>query len=214
MSSALNVAYIGEGLADVAVARKMILAAGGMPGIDFLTARKQRGKHSLDMRLDGLNRLARIGQVVLALRDFDVDDGEPCPGALVGRLVPAPEPLLCLRIAMRSVEAWLLADRECFAQAIGVSVISVTSDPEALLRPKDHIVALARKSRSRSVKRDLIPEEDAGITEGPLFGVWLSNFAAQAWDPKRAAATGRSSSLSKALIRLQGMLQLNSKDRR
>ena len=213
MSLARSVDYVGEGLTDVAVARKMILASGGIPGTDFLTARKRRGKHSLDVRLDGLNRLARIGQVVLALRDFDVDDGEPCPGALVSRLVVSREPLLCFRLAVRSVEAWLLADRECFAQAIGVSIHEVTPDPEALIRPKDHIVELARKSRSRLVRRDLVPVDDSGIPEGPLFGVWLSNFAAQAWNPARAAATGGSPSLSKALVRLQGMLQQYPKER-
>lgn len=201
MSWRVDVAYVGEGPTDTAVASRLIQEAGAILGNDYTTSRRGRGKTSLDRRLPGFNHLARQGQVILALRDLDHDS--PCAASLRPTLVPNPAPRLCLRIAVRSIETWLLADREEFARAIGVPTSRVSDAPETLDRPKDHIVDLARLSRHGTLRRRLVPEPDSGLRQGPELGTWLSEFALNGWNPTRASESGRSPSLTKALNRLR-----------
>jgi len=47
------------------------------------------------------------------------------------------------------VEAWLLADREGFAQFLGIRCNDVAANPEAVSNPKQKVIELARKSKKR-----------------------------------------------------------------
>lgn len=202
MSSPVEIAYCGEGPTDAAVARRLILAAGGVPGMDYLTARPGRGKSSLDGRLAGFNVLARR-QAVLVLRDLDSDAA--CPGALLQALVPRREALLLLRIAVRSVETWLMADRAAFARALGLREAEVTTTPEDLPRPKTEVERLLSKSKDRTLRRRLGLDGPTGRTQPQLVAAELADFAATRWDPARAARSGHAPSLGRALRRLRDL---------
>lgn len=67
----------------------------------------KRGKSHLDAALPELNRSARRIRC-LVVRDLDND--APCAGALCQKLLPHPSPNMILRIAVRKIESWLLAD--------------------------------------------------------------------------------------------------------
>ncbi|MEO8714989.1 MAG: hypothetical protein ABI369_08245, partial [Acetobacteraceae bacterium] len=106
--SRLEIDYLGEGASDEAIARKLILAVTGLPGVSYRRPRVGTGKQSLDKRLKGLNAGVAYGKPVLVLRDLDHD--APCPAELVAKLLPARHPRLLLRICPRESEAWLMAD--------------------------------------------------------------------------------------------------------
>ncbi len=197
--------YVGEGMTDASVARALIRAAGGHPGTNFVAARRGRGKDNLDGRLAGLNRRASLGSPVLALRDLDRD--EPCPAALVARLVAQRAPLFHLRIPVPSVESWLMADRDAFARAIGVRVSTIPVAPDKLTQAKGSIATIASASRKRDVRADLLPRPGSGISEGPALGAWLSRFATNEWSPQRAVRVGNSPSLCRAFARLAEMVE-------
>lgn len=198
--SLVKVDYIGEGTADAAVARRLIAAAGADLGQDFCTPRRGRGKNQLDSRIAGLNNRARQGHIILVLRDLDHDT--PCPGALRQKLISAQDVRLCLRIAVRSVEAWLLADHAAFAKAIGVAAPRVATAPDSLHSPKQHVTSLATQSGRSAIRRDILPVDRSGRDTGPGYHAWLIDFIEQHWDPVRAAKSGRSPSLTRALSRL------------
>lgn len=99
----MNLIVAVEGSTDAPVVRKVAALAGlelASPPI------VKRGKGTLDKALRGYNAAA-TGSPWFVLRDLDHD--APCPGGLVADLLPDPKPLMCLRIAVRAIEARLLA---------------------------------------------------------------------------------------------------------
>lgn len=192
----VEVAYCGEGPTDAAVARALIRAAGVTPGIDYVSMRGRKGKSWLDARMPGLIIAARY-RPVLVLRDLDTD--AECASDLAVRLMPKPVDALCLRIAVRTVESWLMADRVAFAAALGVAARAVAVHPDALIRPKQAVRDLMRMSRRAEV-RSLVSEP---VMQPQRLAAFLATFAEERWDVHRAASTGASPTLTRALLRLR-----------
>jgi hypothetical protein len=189
----LPVDYCGEGPVDAAIARRLIAAVGGEPGTDYLTPRGPRGKNALDQRIAGLLIAAEHGRRVLVLRDLDA---EPCAGPVVARLVPRPAPGFCLRLAVRAVEAWLLADHDGIARGLKVPKSSLPRPPDHLADPKAELRRLGQQSRDPEISRQ------CGATP-QVLGALTASLAMEVWDPQRAAA--RSPSLARALRRLRAL---------
>jgi hypothetical protein len=193
------VAYAVEGSTDVPVARKILLAAGAQPG-QLLTA---GGKTKLDPKIPGIARAAARSQAPwLVLRDLDDDDRGTCVPALRARLVgDAEPPTVVLRFAVRSVEAWLMADRNAFARFFKVRPGHIPQEPDKLANPKRALVDLCRASRSPEVRRALVPREGAGRMVGAEYVDWVTRFAAEEWEA--LAAAQRSPSLARAITRVR-----------
>jgi hypothetical protein len=109
-------------------------------------------------------------------------------------------PRLLFRIAVREVEAWLLADREGIANFLGVAKIKVPQNPEAEHDPKNTLINLARKSRKRRLTIEIVPEPGSRASIGPLYNARLSEFVMEHWDVGNARLS--SPSLDRALHRL------------
>jgi hypothetical protein len=123
-------------------------------------------------------------------------DTKQCAPKLIAQWLPGKmAPLLFFRIAVKEVESWLIADREGLAAYLGISVANLSRDPDSLIDPKEEIFRLVRKSRSRSMKQDIIPEGKARI--GPGYNDALPKFVRSTWNPE--AARKFSPSLDKAL---------------
>lgn len=178
----------GEGPTDIVVARRLIEAAGGRPGVDLLGPRPTRGKEALDRRLNGLIAGARYRRT-LVLRDLDHDAA--CPGVLRQHLLAGEPEGLCLRIAVRSIEAWLMADHDGFASEFGLRPSTIPREPEVLAYPKVTAKDMIGRTTKRAYRQAPEPQ---------IFGLWLSDFARENWQPARAAA--RSPSLARAITRL------------
>lgn len=178
------------------VIRRLIAHVGGVAGQDFLDRRVPRGKHSLDRRLEGLKIAAQHSRRVFVLRDLD-NDG-PCPGALLDRMLPDRPSSLIIRLAVRSVDAWLMADQTGLASALHVRPNAIPERPEALADPKRTLRDLALKSRDRTMR------EIAAESAQAFAGV-LADFAADAWRIERALASEAAPSLQRAVERLSSL---------
>jgi Domain of unknown function (DUF4276) len=99
---------------------------------------------------------------------------------------------LIFRVAVREIEAWLLADRENIAQFLQISSAQIDRSPETLRDPKTALIQAVKKhSRSRNIRMDIVP---IGATSsiGPNYNGRLSEFAIQQWDVKLARANAPS----------------------
>lgn len=142
-------------------------------------------------------RQLALRQTVLILTDLDQ---VACPVALKADWLgnkPAPAGLL-LRIAVREVESWVLADHEAMRKLIGQKG-TLPPEPDSLPDPKQHLLKLA-KLAARPVREDLVKETGAVASQGIGYNHRLTNWVRSDWSPERAAQ--RSPSLQRTRIRL------------
>ncbi len=195
----ISVSGAVEGLVDQAVFERLVGVVHAEPGPLYLTNGKSRLLH----RLRGFNEAAlRAPWLVLV----DLDDAE-CAPPFRRRHLPRAAPLMVCRVAVRAVEAWLLADRHRISRWLQVSVDLVPARPEQLPDPKQAVVNLARRSRSRDIRQDLVPREQGRRQVGPLYASRLIGFVQderQGWRPRVAARS--SDSLDRCIRHLSGVI--------
>lgn len=186
-----------EGLVDEAVARKLILESGAVPGAFF----GKVGKEHLRQKIDGYNSAAQHSPWLVLV---DLDQEEDCPPTLRREWLSQPSSRMCFRVAVRQVEAWLLADREQIASFLSVAPSLIPLQPEQEDHAKRKLVALARRSRKRAIRQDMVPGPGSGRVVGPAYTSRLIEFVDSHWCP--AVAAERSESLSRALACLQRLV--------
>ena len=187
------------------MARRIIVAAGARPGVSFVLRSSGTGKQSLDRRLVGLNAGAAFGNMVLVLRDLDLDAA--CAPDLVSRLLPTRHPRLLLRICVREVEAWLMADHRAYARYCGMRASHLPLAPETLGDPKRELLHWATSGSAPLLQRHLADTRARGIPDWCGLGEWHAAFAEAAWNPVRAAASSRAPSLTRAIDRLRSAIR-------
>lgn len=161
-----------EGDTDLPVARAILKLVGLEPGLEIDCG----GKARLDQRLPGYN--AAAGRAPwLVLRDLDTDAA--CASSLVQRLTPRPAPKLCLRIAVRAIEAWLLVDADRVARFLHVKPDQVPGAPDELPDPKQALVNLARRSTKPAIREDMVPGRKASRLVGPGYEARIIEFASE-----------------------------------
>jgi hypothetical protein len=176
----INVAV--EGIVDEVVAGRLAEAVGG----SLSRVYGKEGKVALLRRLSGYNKAAEI-QPWFVLVDLDHD--EDCPPPFRRRHLPSEARLMCFRVETREVEAWLLADREGISWFLSVGERLVPADVEALDDPKAVVVGLARRSRRRDIRDDMVPRPGSGRKEGPAYASRPIEFAQSYWRPEVAAGS-------------------------
>ena len=174
-----------EGVVDEVVAARLIRHVGAIPG----PAYGRRGKPNLQRQIGGYNEAARRAPWLVLV---DLDQDADCAPPMRQAWIPAPAPMLCFRIAVRAIEAWLMADAEALASFIGVSRARIPRDPEAIDSPKTALVNIAVRSRRRAIREDMVPRESSGRAVGPAYSSRLMEFASNHWRPNKAAATSES----------------------
>jgi hypothetical protein len=185
-----------EGSVDEAVVRRLC----GDCRLSIADVYVTNGKARLDERLKAYNHAARHAPW-LVLRDLDHD--AQCPAELRSRLLSAEASGMRLRVSVRAVEAWLLADRAGIARYLGVATAKVPGDPERLDRPKQTLVNLARKSSKRTIREDLVPPKGYSTMVGPRYTTRLQEFANEFWDLQVAMAV--SDSLRRCVAAIQSL---------
>jgi hypothetical protein len=179
-----------EGPTDTEIVARVF----GWLGIQLGTVYGERGKSYLDGKLGAWNAAAKFAPW-LVVRDLDHD--ADCAPTLVSKLLPAPSAFMRFRVPVRSIDAWLLADRERLASSLFIPVTAVPSDPDSLSDPKQEIVNLARRSKRREVRDDLVPHPGMTAKVGPAFAARMIEFARKHWRP--SVAVRRSESLSRTV---------------
>lgn len=191
----LYIKYAVEGRTDQPIAEKLLQAAGLEPDRPLIAY----GKTKLDKKLPGLNRSAR--QLAwLVIRDLDRDDRNICVPDLRKTLLNGPSNIgMCFRLAVRSSEAWLMADSESFTKFFAVRR-RVPADVDELDDPKQVLTDLCRKSQSREIREGVPPRLGSGRRVGPEYVAIMQDFVQQAWRPDQARQ--HSPSLERALTSL------------
>jgi len=135
-----------EGLDDEAIARK-ICASMSVP---IAYSYPAGGKSRLDPKIPGYNQAA-LHSPWLVLRDLDNDS--PCPSGLCDTLVADKSPMLLLRIPIRTIESWLIADPVSLAPFLAISRSIIPAMPDELVSPK---TTLVNRNRSRGVAAGVV----------------------------------------------------------
>jgi len=175
----LTISAAVEGIVDEAVIRRLLLDTGALSGTVYVTS----GKTNLKQKVNGYNHAARRFPWIVLI---DLNHEADCAPALRARWLPSPSQLMCFRVAVREVEAWLLADRKRMSHFLGVPLAKVPQHADSLDNPKRTIVDLARRSRFRDLREDMIPRPASGRSEGPAYASRLIEFAGQHWRPSIA----------------------------
>ncbi len=171
-----------EGPSDEAALRQIVQTVGVQLGEVY----GRNGKVQVVRSLGGYNYAARHEPWVVLI---DLDN-EACVVSALNTWLPEPSDLMCLRVAVRELEAWLLADRERFSQYFSVSLALIPMSPDDLQDPKLALLNLVRRSRRSSIKFDMLPDPKLGQSIGPAYTAkiiefinaedgWRANIAAQ-----------------------------------
>jgi len=149
-------------------------------------------------KINGFNMAARNIPFFIVT---DLDQGSCAPRLKKEWLASAAHNNLIFRIAVREIEAWLLADREAVAGFFSIPLSKLPVDPDSITQPKQFLINLARHSRKNSLKRDIMPPKRSGRAQGPNYNSCLCRFIEQRWNLDNAATN--SVSLRKALAHIR-----------
>jgi hypothetical protein len=186
-----------EGWLDEVVLRRLIRETGGAPG----TIYGGNGKQHLLRSLSAYNQAAHFAPWAVLI---DLDSDADCAPLVLPDWLPNPAPHMCCRVVVREVEAWLMADRERLAAYLSVPVSRLPTAPDSVADPKQVMVNLARQSRSRHVRADMVPRPESARLVGPAYAARLMQFVedlTNGWRPEVAAAA--SDSLARCMRRLR-----------
>ncbi|MEW5725537.1 MAG: hypothetical protein AB1896_20685 [Thermodesulfobacteriota bacterium] len=170
-----------EGRVDEVVLKRLVQDAGLQLGNVY----GGRGKEYLLANLGKYNQAARHGSFWVAL--VDLNNSAECAPLFIQKYLPQPAQHLCLRVAVRQIEAWLLADREKIADFLGVPISRIPLEPETLPDPKLTLISLARKNRKKHLREDIVPRLGSGAKVGPLYVSRVTEFVRNEWRPEVAA---------------------------
>ncbi|MGI4849941.1 MAG: hypothetical protein ACRYGK_17665 [Janthinobacterium lividum] len=166
---------------------------------DQIQSLRKNGSGYLKLNIKSWKELARIRPVLL-ITDLD---NVACPVTMREQLIgsgPIPKNLL-IRIAVREVESWVLADHDAAENLFGRK-IKLPPEPDTLPDPTSHLLRLA-KSASRKVRDNLVKEANAVARQGLGYNAHLKAWILTHWNPERAAS--RSPSLARTRLRLQDL---------
>lgn len=150
---------------------------------------KGRGYGYLKKILPGLNKAAK-GSPYLILTDLDKNK---CPLALLTEWLSCPKhPNLIFRVAVVEVEAWLLADREAFADFLSISVDLIPDKVDSIDNPKRLLINLTNKSKKRYLRDAIVPAKNSTAKIGKDYNSQLIQFVNQKWKAEIAKTHSRS----------------------
>jgi len=185
-----------EGPTDEAVARKIVRICGHEPGLVY----GKNGVNYIKEKLSGFNIRVQYGNPILVLVDF-MDTRLACPPQLVREWLPDRCSRLLLRAVVNEIESWLLADRQAVAEFLHVPLTQIPPNPEKILDPKRTLVNLARRSRRKRIREEMVPPPGSGGVVGPGYTAMIEEMVHSYWDVERAIQL--STSLERCILRLQ-----------
>jgi hypothetical protein len=195
MTGPIQVLLIVEDVLSDAVLRKML---DGFPG-KFIV-RASLGKEGFGYIQKNMAAFNKAAETVPLLVLTDLDNNL-CPTVILRSWLREPlHPNLVFRVAIREVEAWLLAHREAIARYLKVRGDRIPQDSETIPHPKEFLINLARDSLSPEIRDAIVPGEGRKRKVGPDYNGCLLRFVYRVWDPEEARNSSRS--LHRALLAL------------
>lgn len=140
---------------------------------------KNGGFGYLKKQTQAFNNLARA-QPILMLTDLD---NHVCPPSLIENWLKNPQHRNFLfRVAVREVEAWILACEEELVGYLGIRQHIKCPTPESLVDPKADLLALASKSARRQIREAMTRRDSGGnLKQGPAYNSTLAEFVRYHW---------------------------------
>jgi hypothetical protein len=195
MTNSLGVNIAVEGELDEAVLKKVLASV----DIEVVNVFGKRGKNNLKENVPRFNQAAQYGRWVILV---DLNNDAECPPPFVNSWLPSRNQNLQLRVAVRTIEAWLLAERDEIARFLAASKQRIPLYPENEDKPKRILINIARHSRSKAIRTDIVPKDGSTAIQGPGYTTCLIEFAIKYWNPERAASNASSLKRSiKSLLR-------------
>jgi len=151
--------------------------------------------------LKKLPELIRLAPNVPVLLLTDLDRKE-CAPSLIGEWLgqqAKPDGLL-FRVAVREVEAWLLADKRNFASFARIPLAKLPEVPEDLYDPKQSLLNLVARHSPASLRQDIVVDRGSGPRQGLAYNERLSQFVRACWDLEEASM--RADSLARTRRRI------------
>ncbi len=162
-----------------------------------------RGYGYIKRNISGFNNAAK-GMPFLVLTDLDVEE---CAPTKIRNWLSVPKHHnLLFRIAVREVESWLLADRVGFAKFLGIARGLIPANVDAIEDPKQCLIKLAKRSRKRTLREDLVPVPGSTAKQGPVYNDSLIFFVNNSWD--HSAAKSNSPSLERTIRSLENFIPI------
>jgi hypothetical protein len=157
------------------------------------------GSAEIRKKIKSYNYSAR-GMAYLVLTDLD--QSECAPGLIEEWLKGHPRhPNLLFRVAVRQVEAWLLASRREFAHFAKVKEHLIPERPDDLENSKKSLIQLVDGSEDADLRTDIVPDRGSTAKVGPDYNGRLRLFVQTYWNLN--VAKQRSPSLRRAVQALK-----------
>lgn len=121
-----------------------------------------------------------------------------CAPKLISHELPIRSQGFHLRIAVRMLESWLIADRRSIAAFLRVHVSAVPVAPDTEPHPKRKLIEIAGRSARRAIREAMVPGM-TGATVGPDYVATMSEFVNEHW--QASSARLNSPSLERACTR-------------
>lgn len=187
----VSFSVVVEGLLDEVVANRLLTDSGHAMGNVY----GRQGKGYIRRKATDFVRAGRHSPWLI-LCDLDTD--AVCAPELLRQWSVEDAPYL--RVAVREVEAWFLADRDRIAGFLDVSSARIPRNPDVLEDPKAVLTNAARGSGRRSIREGVPPSDGSGRSEGPAYSSILGDFVIRHWRVDVAMKE------SDSLLRLMGYL--------
>ena len=159
---------------------------------------RRQGFGYLKKNITAFNNAAK-GCPWLVLTDLDQAECPPLLAADWFGHLPKQQNLI-FQVAVREVEAWLLADSKAFAHFARIRVGLIPQEVESIPEPKAFLIDLIRRSKRRVIREAIVPPP--GRTQGPGYNACLAEYVNQYWNPANAKL--RSPSLDRLVRLLDG----------
>ncbi len=162
-----------------------------------------KGNSFLKEKAPNLNHAARGFYNVFLLTDLD--SPKNCPPKLIQSWINGPlSSGFLFRVAVMEIESWIMADRRGIAKFLSVPLNRIPYNTDDIEKPKEFLVSLARKSRKRTLRQELVPSQGATTAKvGPLYNTRFTEFVRDHWDLERASSV--SVSLKRTLNRISNL---------
>ncbi len=183
----MNDIYVSIAVEDVVSehALRKILQQTGKNYVVMLCLEKN-GNAYLQSKAAGFNNAAQAAPFIMLT---DMDTQGVCPQQKQSDWLGGQplHPNFLFRIAVMEIEAWILADREAFANYFRVPLARIPENTDHIANPKEFLVILARSSTSYSIRDDLVPRARTTAVVGPNYNGRLLGFIENFWNAHRAA---------------------------
>lgn len=158
----------------------------------------------LKNKIAGFNNASASGTPFFVLTDLDKDT---CAPLKISNWLSVPKHNnLFFRIAVRSVESWLIADRSSIARFLFISEGKIPNNPDLLDNPKKKLLILAERSRRTEIRDALIPQPGSTAKVGPDYNGTLIRFVMNDWNIQEASEN--SPSLQSAVNSIESFIPI------